>query len=101
MTQKERGVELWPSTGGAAQTSTDEVPDDVLAEQDAEERQVHDGASRSLVAVLVTKCWRNVMPTSAPQKSRCTGAQSAGEGRIDSTDSTLPPQRKPYHGALR
>jgi hypothetical protein len=47
---EERGVDVWPSAGGPTPMSPDEIPDDVLAEQDAEERQVHDVPVASVAA---------------------------------------------------
>jgi 2-phospho-L-lactate transferase/gluconeogenesis factor (CofD/UPF0052 family) len=38
--REERGVGLAPTEGGRAPASADEVPEDILAEQDAAERQV-------------------------------------------------------------
>ena len=50
---EERGVDVWPSAGGPATMSPDEIPDDVLAEQDAEERQVHDAPAVTATAAGV------------------------------------------------
>ena len=49
----ERGIDVWPSAGGPAPLSPDDVPDDVLAEQDAAEREVHDAPVASAAAVGV------------------------------------------------
>ena len=39
---QDSGLDMWPTAGGPTPASPDEVPDDVLAELDAEERQVHE-----------------------------------------------------------
>ena len=40
--REEQGVGLAPTVGGRTDAGADEVPEDVLAEQDAAERQVRD-----------------------------------------------------------